>query len=441
MDPIHYDILITNATVVTVNRDFDVIPEAMVAIRADRIVSVGPMPVQGPMPRAAKIIDAAGGIVMPGLVNAHTHLPMTLFRGLADDLPLDRWLNDHIFPAEARHIRAETVGPATLLAAAELLLSGTTCCCDGYFLEDTVAQALATTGLRAVLGQGVIDFPAPGVPDPAGNVAEAAAYADRWLGRHPLIAPAIFCHSPYTCSAKTLVAAKQAANDRGLLFQIHVAETRQEREQMLVDQGKTPVAYLADLGVLDRFTQVVHGIWADETDIGILAASGASLAHCPESSLKLGAGIAPVPAMLNAGIAVGLGTDGPASNNDQNLFGEMDTAAKIHKGISLDPTVMDAATVIRLATIQGAATIGLADQIGSVETGKQADLILIGTARPHLTPLYHPASHLVYAARGADVTHVIVAGRLLVENQRLLSIDGATVMEAVREIAKQLLSF
>lgn len=434
-----YDILITNATVITVNSAFDIIPDAMVAIQADRIASVGPMPGQGPLPRAGKVIDAAGGIVMPGLINVHTHLPMTLFRGLADDLPLDRWLNDHIFPAEARHIRAETVGPATLLAAAELLLSGTTCCCDGYFLEETVAQTLAATGLRAVLGQGVIDFPAPGVPDPARNVAEAAAYADRWLGRHPLISPAIFCHSPYTCSAKTLTAAKQAANDRGLLFQIHVAETRAEREQMIAAQGKTPVAYLAGLGILDRTTQVVHGIWVDDADIAVLAASGAGLAHCPESSLKLGAGIAPVPAMLAAGIAVGLGTDGPASNNDQDLFGEMDTAAKIHKGISLDPTVMDAATVIRLATIQGAATIGLADRIGSVEVGKQADLILIDTQTPHLTPLYHPASHIVYATCGADVTHVIVAGRILVENQRLLTVDAGAAMAQVREIANQII--
>jgi 5-methylthioadenosine/S-adenosylhomocysteine deaminase len=292
--------------------------------------------------------------------------------------------------------------------------------------------------MRAVLGQGVIDFPAPGVPDPSLNIAHAGAYVDKWKGVSPLITPAIFCHSPYTCSEKTLAAAKQRSRDRGVRFQIHVAETRDEVNRMKARCGVSPVAYLAGLGILDSATQVVHGIWVDEADIALLARSGASLAHCPESSLKLGAGIAPVPAMLRAGIPIGLGTDGSASNNDLDLFGEMDTAAKIHKGLALDPTVMDAATVIRMATIEGARAIGLENHIGSLEPGKQADLIVIDTAKAHLTPLYHPASHIVYAVKGTDVRHVMVAGRLVVEDRCLLSFDLNPVIDAVRALARRI---
>ena len=427
------DTVVCNACIVTMDRQATVITDGAIWIRDDRVARIaagGP----GHGPPAQTVIDARGGIVLPGLVNSHTHLPMTLFRGLADDLPLDVWLNEAIFPAESRHLNESSAYTGALLACAEMLLSGTTTCCDGYFFEDAVCRAVDASGMRAVLGQGVIDFPAPGVPDPGQNVSTAASFADRWLGRSPRIRPSLFCHSPYTCSAATLKAAKAAADDRGLLFQIHVAETRTERQQFIDAHGCSPVAYLDRLCLLDGNTLAVHAVWLDSGDIDILAAAGARVSHCPESNMKLGVGIAPVPEMIAAGVTVGLGTDGSASNNDLDLFGEMDTAAKIHKARLLDPRVMDAETVLRMATIEEARAIGLSDEIGSLEVGKQADLLVLDTATPRLTPLYRPESHLVYAAAGADVRDVMVAGRFVVKNRTLLSVDLGDLLTRCREI-------
>ncbi len=432
-----WDAVIANGLVVTVNPRGDVIEGGAVWVKDGRIARVG-LPPGGERPAAAETIDARGGIVLPGLVNAHTHLPMSLFRGLADDLPLERWLNDHIFPVEAAHLDPHTVRTGTLLSCAEMLLSGTTTCCDGYFFEDLVARAVEASGMRAVLAQGVIDFPAPGVPDPSRNVAAAAAFADRWRRRSPRVTPSIFCHTPCTCSEKTLRAAKAEADALGLTLQVHAAETRQERERIEAEKGCSPVAYLERIGVLDGNTLLAHAVWVDEEDIGILRRSGARVAHLPESNMKLAAGIAPVPEMIAAGIPVGLGTDGCASNNDLDLFAEMDTAAKVHKVRTMDPAVMDAGTVLRMATIEGARALGLGDRIGSIEVGKEADLVVVDTQAPHLTPLYRPESHLVYAARGADVRCVMVAGKLLVRDRRLLGLDLGEILRDARGIAARI---
>ncbi len=429
------DAVIHNGSLVTVDGRMRIIQSGWIGIRAGVIRAIEESRPDNPPPNARLMIDAAGGIVMPGLINTHTHLPMTLFRGLADDLPLMDWLNDHIFPAEARFIQPGTVGWGTLLACAEMLLSGTTCCCGGYFHEDAVARAVAESGLRAVLAQGVIDFPAPGVADPADNVVHARDYARRWSGRHRLITPSIFCHSPYTCSDGTLKAAKAAANDLGLIFQVHVAETRFERDQSIAEKGNSPVAHLDRLGILDGRTLMAHCVWVDEADIEIIAQRGCVVAHCPESNMKLASGIAPVTGMRSAGITVSLGTDGCASNNNLNLFGEMGAAAKLHKVATFDPTAMDAASVLKMATIDGARAIGLADRIGSLEIGKQADIIVLDTRSPHLTPIYHPVSHIVYAAGGADVRHVLVAGKPVVKDRRLMTIDIEAVIDRVNEIA------
>ena len=372
---------------------------------------------------------------MPGLINAHTHLPMTLFRGLADDMALDVWLNEHIFPAEARYLNPETVRWGTLLAVAEMLLAGTTCCCDGYFMEDTVAETLAETGLRAVVGQGVIDFPAPGVADPTDNLAVASRFIQDRLNASALITPSVFCHSPYTCNQNTLQQAKALAEKNGVLFQIHAAETRREFDQIQDTHGLTPVAYLDSLDLLDPGTLLVHCTWLGDRDIGIIARRGARVSHCPESNMKLAAGIAPVPALLAAGITVGLGSDGCASNNDLNLFHEMGTAARLHKAISGQPTVMDAATVVKMATINGAAALGMAHEIGSIETGKQADVIVVDAHRPHMTPVYHPQSHVVYTADAADVSHVVVSGSLLVADGRPTGLDIDAIIARVNKIA------
>ncbi len=431
-----YDLVIHNGTIVTVNESDDVIRNGRVCIKDSRLVEVAGCRNNTPLPKAVETIDAGGGLILPGLVNTHTHLPMTLFRGLADDLPLDIWLNEHIFPAEGRHIHPATVRSGAMLGISELLLSGTTTCCDGYFHEHAVAEAIAVAGLRAVVGQGVIDFPAPGVPDPSQNVLIAETFLECWKTRDTKVTPSVFCHSPYTCSAKTLEAAKQLAEDNGVLFQIHAAETRNEVEQSLVAHGLTPIAHLHRIGLLDKNTLLVHCVHLTEADIELIAKTGAKVSHNPESNMKLAAGVAPIPDLLSAGVTVGLGTDGCASNNNLDLFGEMDTMAKLHKVISGDPTVLDARTVLKMATLDGARAIGLGDVTGSLEIGKKADLIILDTCRPHLTPLYHPRSHVVYAARGSDVTHTIVDGKIVVADGCLKTMDLEGVLEEVNKVSR-----
>jgi len=432
------DTLIFNGTVLTMDPACSILNDGIVGIRDGQIVRLASGPMDGPLPEAEATLDADGGLVLPGLVNAHTHLPMSLFRGLADDLPLSVWLDEHIFPAESAHIAPQSVKLGTLLSCAELLLAGTTTCCDGYFLEDRVAEAARTTGLRVVLGQGVIDFPAPGIPDPEENVNHAAAFADRWLDMDPLLTPSIFAHSPYTCSPETLKAAKAAASDRGLLFQIHVAETRQEFRDSRSKTDDSPVAFLDHLGILDPDTLLVHAVWTDENDLAILSHRGAKMVHCPESNMKLGSGVAAVPKWLEDGLTVGIGTDGCASNNNLDLFKEMDMAAKLHKVYTGDPTVMDAVAVLKMATIGGARAIGREREIGSLEIGKQADVIIIDVSKPHLFPLYNPISHIVYSASGADVREVMVAGRFLVRDRHLMTIDIDDVMDQVNRLARQI---
>jgi 5-methylthioadenosine/S-adenosylhomocysteine deaminase len=432
-----YDLLIHNAWVVTVNAQGDVIPDGMIGIHGDGIAHIGPTPPDAALPAARETIDAGQGIVLPGLVNAHTHLPMTVFRGMADDLPLQAWLEDHIFPAEAAHITPHTVHWGTLLGCAEMLLAGITTCCDGYFLEDAVARAVAMTGMRAVLGQGVIDFPAPGVPDPAENIRTAAAFVRQWKHRSPLITPSIFCHSPYTCSDKTLAHAKKTAADEGVLFQIHVAETR---EEITADGDQTPNGSLTDrlaqLGLLDADTLLVHGVWLSPMDIERIAQNGCGIAHCPESNMKLAAGIAPVPAFLQAGIPVGIGSDGCASNNNQDLLREMDMAAKLHKVAGGGPTTMPAPQVLALATRDGARAIGLGDHIGTIEKGKQADLAILDSTHPAMCPIYNPVSQAVYAGSGDIVRDTVVAGRVRVRNRTLVDSPIDDIMRQVRAIGR-----
>jgi 5-methylthioadenosine/S-adenosylhomocysteine deaminase len=435
-----YDLVIHDATIVTVNAAFEIIPDGLLCIKAGKIQRIESMPSNKSLPAAKESIDAAGGLIMPGLVNTHTHLPMTLFRGLADDLPLDIWLNKHIFPAEGAHINPDNVRWAALLACAEMLLSGTTTCCDGYFLEDQVAGAIRLSGMRAVLAQGVIDFPAPGVPDPGENMKIPQTFCAKWHNPSSLITPSIFCHSAYTCSAETLKKAKAHCVEKGLLFQIHAAETQNEWQQIKNEHQATPIQYLDQLELLDENTLLIHCVWIDEDDIEIIAASNASVSHNPESNAKLAAGIAPAPKLLKAGVCVGLGTDGCASNNNLDLFHEMDMAAKLHKVDTFDPTAMDAATVVKMATIEGARAIGLDKRTGSIEVGKQADLIVIDTQAPHLMPIYHPESHIVYTAKSSDVRDVVVDGCVLVKDRKVLQLDVEEIMARVREIAADIRS-
>ena len=414
-----YDSLISNGLLITMTQGLPVIEDGAVLIKNGAIEAWG---------RAKEFsgvsvkthINADRKIIMPGLINCHTHLPMSMFRGLADDLPLDVWLNEHIFPAEAKHINPESVEKWSRHACIEMLLSGTTTCCDGYFHEAGVAKAVMDSGIRAVIGQGVIDFPAPGVPDPKENVKTAVDFVKKFMDASPLLSPSIFCHTPYTCSKETLVAAKQAASSLGVLFQIHVAETQNE-VNMVQGLGKMSIVeYLDSIGILDEKTLMIHSIWIDDNDIAIIQKKSASVVHCPESNMKLASGIAPVPKLIGNGVPVGLGTDGCASNNDHDLFAEMDMAAKLHKVALLDPCAMDARTTLKMATIQGARAIGLDKITGSIEKGKRADIILVDMDKPHVTPMYDPYSSLVYSAKSSDVSCVMVDGKILVQQGKIL---------------------
>ena len=428
------DWLIFNGHVLTMDNAGTRYPSGAVAIKDGRIIGIG-REMDFSSWSVEKTLDAQGGVIMPGLVNTHTHLPMSLFRGLADDLPLEQWLQEHIFPAEAKYVTPESVATGTRLSLAEMILGGITTICDGYFLAAHIAEVVKTVGMRAFVGQGVIDFPAPGVPDPKQNIDFAKRFVQKWQNRSNLIYPSIFCHAPYTCSAETL-AAKKAADEVGALFQIHVAETQVEVQQCQKNYGCSPIQYLDRLHLLNSKTLLIHAVWVDQNDIQIIARSNARVGHCPESNMKLASGIAPIPEMLAAGIRVGLGTDGCASNNDLDLWSEMDFAAKLHKMQHSDPTVMASTTLLRMATIEGARALGLDQSVGSLSVGKEADLIVLDLRQPHLMPLYHLHSHLVYAAHAADVQHVMIGGKWVLQNRSLQTIDLAPLLTEAEKIGR-----
>lgn len=432
----HCDTLIRNGSLLT-DVTAPLIVDGFVAVAGKDIVALGPMADLPASLAPYTVIDATGRLIMPGLVNCHTHAAMTLFRGLADDLPLMRWLNDHIFPAEAAHVTEATVYTCSQLAAAEMLLSGTTTVADGYFYEEMAVKAYADIGIRAVAAQGIIDFPAPGVPDPKQNIEAAKRFLSDGQSAAERITPALFCHSPYTCSARTLVRAKELAVGHEAPFFVHLAETEAEVAQVREASGMTPGRYLDSLGLLDEGTICIHAVHLDEAELELLASRRTKVVTCPESNMKLASGCARLPAMLRLGIPVGLGTDGCASNNDLDLFGEMDSCAKLHKLMASDPTVVSAAEVLALATVKGAEVLGQSAGIGSLTPGKKADIVLLDLLQPHLTPFYGP-DLLVYAARSADVTDVFVDGRRVVADRQLTTVDLERLMAKVRRLSTTL---
>ncbi len=438
MDNTALDILISGGTTLTISKNMDIIENSRIGIKNGKIVFVREMEDHLPDCRRKKFIDASGSLIMPGLINTHTHLPMVCFRGLADDLPLMDWLNNHIFPAEARYVNRDMVYYGSMLAMAEMILSGTTTFCDAYFFESSVAKATVETGMRGVACQGFSDFPTPDNPKPSNKRDIARSFIEKWTGVSPLVSPALVCHSPYTCSPETLTTIKDVARKCGTSFLIHLAETREEVKVIRDKYGTTPVRHLHDLGILDERTIPAHCVWVDDEEIDILADCGVKVSHVPESNMKLAAGNAPIPQMMEKGITVGLGTDGCASNNDLDMFQEMDTTAKIHKVVDMDPTVMDAETVVRMATTEGAKTLGMENSVGSIEEGKCADIIILDMKKPHLTPLYNSYSQLVYSATGADVTTSIIGGQIVMEKRRLLTIDLPDIMERVKDISRKI---
>ena len=422
------DLVVRNGTVVTVDASRRVVAHGAVAVDGGRIAAVGTEAEVDAQFRGKEVLDAAGGIVMPGLVNAHTHAAMVLFRGVADDLKLMEWLQKYIFPAEKINVTAEFVRAGTRLAALEMIRSGTTTFVDMYYFEDQVAEACKEAGLRGVLGSSLIEFPAPD----SKTIPEALAYAERFLkrwGNDPLVVPAVAPHSTYLASPETLKAARALADRYRAPILIHLSESSDEQAQVRERYGRTPTEQLQQLGILRRGVLGAHGIWLTPSDRAILKEAGVGIAHCPQSNMKLSSGTAPVREMLAEGMRLGLGTDGAASNNDLDMFEEMLTAAFLAKHTSGDPTVAPAAAVLEMATLGGARALGMEDRIGSLEPGKRADLVVVGLNEPRLHPLYDPVSHLVYVAKGADVRHVVVEGRVIMRDRHVLTLDEKAVVE------------
>jgi 5-methylthioadenosine/S-adenosylhomocysteine deaminase len=432
------DIIIEGGVLITMVDGQAPIDPARIWVTGDRIAHIQTADNKSEYHGHAEIIDARDSIIMPGLVNAHTHTAMTLFRGLADDLPLKEWLFDKIFPAESKHLRPETVYWGSLLGCLEMIASGTTSVIDGYFFQDETVRAIHKSGLRGLIAQGVIDFPAPDVPNPEDNLVVAEEFIKRWLGYSDLIKPGMFCHSPLTCSDKTLKRAMGISRGFSLPLQIHLAETSEEVREIVNRTGERPVHYLDRLGILDEGLIAAHAIHLGDEEMERLAEKGVKVVHVPESNMKLSSGVARVSEMVRLGLTVGLGTDGCASNNNLDLFQEMDSAAKLGKVSTLNPVNMDATTVMKMVTSWGASLLSLEKEIGTIELDKKADIIVVDLKSPHMVPLYNPLSAIVYSANGADVKDVIVNGRILLKDRTFLTLDPDEIMERVRAFGREI---
>jgi 5-methylthioadenosine/S-adenosylhomocysteine deaminase len=422
------DIIWSARYVVTMDAQRRVIENGAVAVAGDHIVDAGPRMDIDRRYRAAQRVDRPDAILAPGLINTHTHAAMSLFRGVADDRKLQDWLQNFIFPAEAKNVDREFVEWGTRLAVAEMALSGTTTFTDMYYFEDTVAGVTKQAGLRGVLGETVIGFPAPDYKTPQASLAATEKFMQTYAN-DPLIVPAVAPHAIYTVPDDILKLCRALANRYQKPLLIHVDETKTEHDEALAKRKKTPAAALDALGVLDGWTVAAHGVWLTDADIAIVKARGTGLAHNPSSNMKLASGVAPVGKILKAGIAMGLGTDGVAgSNNDHDMMEEMDLAAKLQKVSTGDPEALPAEQAFAMATITGARALRLDRFIGSLEKNKRADMIFVSLAEAHAVPIYNVYSQLVYALKASDVTDVMVNGRPIVKDRKVLTVDMKTTM-------------
>jgi 5-methylthioadenosine/S-adenosylhomocysteine deaminase len=418
-----YDLLITGGTVVMMDAKRQVIENGVVAVRDGKIVYVGKADGLPPNIRPKQLINARGKVVIPGLINTHTHVPMGLFRGIADDLDLQEWLTKYIFPAEAKNVNEEFVRAGTRLGLAEFIRGGTTTYCDMYYFEDAIADETAKAGVRGVLGETLIDFPAPDNKTWAAALAYTEKFVKKWQG-HPLIVPAVAPHAPYTVSEEHLLETRRLSDRLNAPLVIHLAEANTETEFIQQKhKGLRPIEYVEKIGFLSNKTIAAHVIQANEREIDILLNRGVGVAHNPQSNMKLAAGVAPVPSMLKKGLRLGLGTDGAASNNDLSLWEEMDTAAKLHKIFAGDPKIVPATEVFAMATIGGARALHMEDKIGSLEVGKLADIVLVDFDELNQTPMYNVYSHLVYATKANQVNTVIINGKVIMRERRLLTLQ------------------
>jgi 5-methylthioadenosine/S-adenosylhomocysteine deaminase len=433
------DLLVIGGVVLTADQDWNIYDPGAVAVDKGAIVGLGLRKEVERAYRGWERIDASGKLVMPGLINAHTHAPMTLFRGIADDLPLETWLYKYIWPAETKLLSPDFVRLGTQLAAAEMIRSGTVLFCDMYYFEDDIAEACKEAGIRVVIGEALVDFPTANCKTPEDQLKYTEYLLSQW-NDDSLVVPSVQPHSPYAASSDLMQQAKALADQYSAPYLLHVSETQSEVQESMEKYGRTPVGRLADLGVLGPTTVAIHGVHLTDEDIELLAQHRAGVVHCPESQLKLASGLTPVPKLLEAGVKVGLGTDGAASNNDLNMFGEMGTAAKVHKVIAGDPTVVHARQALSMATLQAARVLGLEDRLGSLEVGKRGDMIVIDLDVPHMVPVYDITSHLVYAAHSSDVRTVIIDGRVVMRDRVLLTLDEGEIFARAREMACQIVT-
>ena len=427
------DLLVSGGTVVTMDGARTIYDDGAVAIRGDLIVAVGKRSEVEGKYQAQKTINARGKLILPGFINGHTHVPMTLFRGLHDDVTLDEWLRKYIFPAEAKNVNQEFVRWGTRLAAAEQIRAGVTTFADMYYFEDAIAEETKAAGMRGVLGETFIDFPAPDNRTEAETLAYTEKFLKKWQG-DALIHPACAPHSIYTCSRKTLQNAAALARKYHSAILIHVAEMKKEWEDSEKQNGMSPVEYLNTIGLLGPDVVAAHCIYVDEKDFQMLSEKQVGCVHNPSSNMMLASGVSPVAKLRAAGVRVGLGTDGPAgSNNDLDLMEEIDLAAKLAKITQMDPRALNAQTVVEMGTIDGARALHMEKEIGSLENGKKADLILISLDEPNAVPMYNIYAQLAYALKASDVETVVIGGRLVMRDRKLLTVDEEQAMARARQ--------
>jgi 5-methylthioadenosine/S-adenosylhomocysteine deaminase len=432
------DLAIVGGSIVTMDQQYRLIEDGYIAVKGSRIVDIGSRSDLMAKYRPQQTVNAGGRAIIPGLINTHTHIPMVLFRGIADDLALQEWLEKYIFPAEAKNVSAEFCYWGTLAGCLEMLRGGITTYVDMYYFEDQIAEATAKAGMRAVLGETLIDFPVPDNKTPQDALDYTARFVEKWKG-HALITPAIAPHAPYTVKPENLKAAQQFADQYDVPLLTHLAETTTEVTDITNRYGARPVAHLDKLGLLTPRLVAAHVIHVNDAEIKLLQQRNVGVAHNPQSNLKLAAGIAPVPSMLQAHVAVGLGTDGAASNNDLNLFEEMDTAAKIHKTNGQNPQLVSAREALTMATIGGARAIHRDKDLGSLEIGKLADLVIVNLSSSHQQPVYNLYSTLVYATKSDDVETAIINGRIVMRQGRVLTINTSIVQQKVKQYRQQIL--
>lgn len=432
------DLIVRGGTIVTMDGTRRVIENGGVAIKGGRIVAVDNTAAIDRQFAAPEIVNATGKVVIPGLINGHTHVPMVLFRGLADDLDLQEWLTKYIFPAEAKNVNEEFVRVGTRLGLAEMIRSGTTTYCDMYYFEDAIADETFKAGMRGVLGETVIDFPVADNKTNEQAMAYVEKFVSRWKG-NALIVPAIAPHAPYTVSEDHLKAVRAFSDRTGAPIVTHISETKREVDDSIKAKGASPVDYLNRIGFLNNRVIAAHMVWPSEAELELLKRLGVGIVHNPQSNMKLASGVAPVPSMLKENMPVGLGTDGAASNNDLNMWEEMDTAAKLHKLISKDPKVVTAEEAFEMATLRGARALHLEKEIGSIEKGKRADLAIVDLDDLNQTPFYNIYSELVYATKASDVRTVIVEGRVIMRDRHLLTLNEETIKVDARRFRERII--